>query len=81
MKLLEHEVRVSKQVPLLVQLGKESVALSKALNSGDRDLAFSVILNIRMRKSPSDFHMLIRKFPLCKVLYQNYCREHDPEVE
>jgi len=67
------------QVPLLVQLGQESVALSKALASGNRDLAFSVILHLKSQLSPSDFHMLIRKYPLGRVLFASYCRQHDPE--
>jgi anaerobic magnesium-protoporphyrin IX monomethyl ester cyclase len=60
-----------------LQLEEESSALSKALASGDRDLAFSVILHLRKKLSSTDFHMMIRKYPLGKILYQNYCRQHD----
>jgi hypothetical protein len=78
-RLLEHETSVSKQVPLLMRLGQEAAALSKALGSGDRDLAYSVILHLRKTFSSSDFHMLIRKYPLGRVLYESYCAAHDPE--
>ena len=77
--LLESETSVSRQVPLLIKLGQEATALSKALNSGDRDLAYSVILHLRKNFSSSDFHMLIRKSKLGKVLYESYCAAHDPE--
>ena len=45
--------------------------------SGNRDLAFSVILHLRTALSSSEFHILIRKFPLGKILYLNYCKQHD----
>ena len=74
-KLLEHEVRVNKQVPLLLQLEQESTALVLALNSGDRDLAFSVISHLKSELSTADFHILIRKNPQGKVLYERFCGE------
>ena len=67
------------QVPLLIKLGQEATALNKALNSLDRDLAYHVILHLRKNFTSSDFHMLIRKYPLAKVLYESYCAAHDPE--
>jgi hypothetical protein len=36
-----------------------------------------VILHLRAVLSSSDFHILIRKFPLGKVLYLSYCKQHD----
>ena len=66
---------MSHQVPLLVQLGQESTALSRALGSGDNDLAISVLLQLKADMSPSDFHIMIRKYPLAKVLYCGYCRK------
>ena len=78
-QLLDSETSVSRQVPLLIKLGQEAAALSKALSSGDRDLAYSVILHLRKNFSSSDFHMLIRKYPLGRVLYESYCEAHDPE--
>ena len=78
-RLLESETSVNRQVPLLIKLGQEAIALNKALNSGDRDLAYHVILHLRKNFTSSDFHMLIRKYPLGKVLYESYCAAHDPE--
>ncbi len=78
-QLLECETSVNRQVPLLIKLGQEAIALNKALNSGDRDLAYSVILHLRKNFSSSDFHMLIRKSRLGKILYESYCEAHDSD--
>ena len=75
-RLLENETSVGKQVPLLVTLGQESQALTRALGSGNRDLAYSVILHLRKNLPSTDFHMLIRKYPLGKTLYEGYCQSH-----
>ena len=75
-RLLENETSVSKQVPLLITLGQESQALTRALGSGNRDLAYSVILHLRKNLPSTDFHMLIRKYPLGKTLYEGYCQSH-----
>ncbi len=70
---------VNKQVPLLLRLGQEAAALNKALASGDRDLAYHVVLHLRKNMSSSDFHMLIRKYPLGRTLYETYCAANDPD--
>ena len=75
-RLLENESSVGKQVPLLVTLGQESQALTRALGSGNRDLAYSVILHLRKNLPSTDFHMLIRKYALGKTLYEGYCQTH-----
>lgn len=73
-KLLEYETSVAKQVPLLLKLNQENQALTRALASGDRDLVYSVIVELRKKLPSTDFHMLVRKFPLAKTLYEAYCR-------
>ena len=70
-RLLENETSVGKQVPLLVTLGQESQALTRALGSGDRDLAYSVILHLRKNLPSTDFHMLIRKVSLDNRYFPN----------
>jgi len=45
-QLLDYEPKASRQVPLLLKMGKDQHALSKAIESGDTDLsmlAYSVI--------------------------------------
>ena len=82
-KLLEHETRVSRQVPLLVQLGDQkstALALSRALASGDRDLAFSVLLHLKAVMSSSEFHLMMGKNPMSKVLFRAYSRQMGPSA-
>ena len=40
-QLLDHEPRAAEQVPLLLQMKEEKIALVKAINSGDTDLGMS----------------------------------------
>lgn len=58
-KLLDYELKASEQVKLLLDLGdgtRESTqALVKAIESGDTDLVFTVILKIRDRMPLADF--------------------------
>ncbi|KAE8037229.1 hypothetical protein FH972_009838 [Carpinus fangiana] len=44
--LVEHEPRSSKQVPLLLSIGEEDTALTKATESGDTDLVYLVLFHI-----------------------------------
>jgi len=78
-KLLDYETSVNRQVPLLVTLGRESkaLALTRALKSGNRNLAYFVIWELRKTLPSTDFHMLIRKYELGKVLYESYCQTNE----
>ena len=40
-QLLDHEPRAAEQVPLLLQMKEEKIALVKAIDSGDTDLGMS----------------------------------------
>lgn len=80
-ELLESETSIQRQVPLLIKLKQEPRALDKALKSGDRDLAYSVILHLRKSFSSSDFHMLIRKYGLGKVLYESFLASYPPDSD
>ncbi|KAI8024898.1 Protein VACUOLELESS1 [Camellia lanceoleosa] len=44
--LVEHEPSSSKPVPLLLSIGEEDTALTKATESGDTDLVYLVLFNI-----------------------------------
>nr|ALS04225.1 vacuolar protein sorting-associated protein 16-like protein [Acartia pacifica] len=76
-KLLEHEVRADKQVPLLLKLGQGAKALSKAIDSGDTDLIYHVILNLQEAHSTADFHMIMRGVKLGASLYAKYCAHYN----
>ena len=48
-------------MPLLLKLGQGAQALGKAIDSGDTDLMYTVILSLQQQHSAADFHMIIRQ--------------------
>lgn len=82
-QLLEHEPLATVQVPLLLNFKEDEQALNKAIESGDTDLVYSAMLQIRDRmlnveKRPfEEFFAVIRDKPLARNLYLSYCRQFD----
>ncbi|XP_013393973.1 vacuolar protein sorting-associated protein 16 homolog [Lingula anatina] len=76
-RLLDYEPRAAEQVPLLMKMKKEQLALSKAIESGDTDLMYMVILNLKEKMSLGDFYMTIRNMPVAHALYLQYCRQEN----
>lgn len=74
--LLELEPRKSLQVPLLLKLGANEKALMAATQSGDTDLIYMVILEMKSTTELAKFQMIIRRFPLAQNLYKKYCQEN-----
>ncbi|XP_055851662.1 vacuolar protein sorting-associated protein 16 homolog isoform X1 [Episyrphus balteatus] len=74
-KLLELEPRSSLQVPLLLKLGKFDKALFSATQSGDTDLVQMVLLKIKENMTVTNFHMIIRDFPMAFNLYRKAMAE------
>ncbi|XP_055550218.1 vacuolar protein sorting-associated protein 16 homolog [Wyeomyia smithii] len=72
--LLELEPRKSLQVPLLLKLGANEKALMAATQSGDTDLIYMVILEMKSTTALAKFQMVIRRFPLAQNLYKKYCQ-------
>lgn len=58
--LLDHEPRAAEQVPLLLQMKQDKIALSKAVDSGDTDLGKSFIFQRNMMATDD----------LCLLVYQ-----------
>ncbi|KAB0801758.1 hypothetical protein PPYR_03944 [Photinus pyralis] len=79
-KLLDHESKASEQVQLLLKLDENKPALLKAIESGDTDLVYMVILRLRDNMPLADFKMTIRNFPVALSLYIKYCRQHNPQA-
>lgn len=79
-KLLEHEVRASKQVPLLLDMKQAELALVKAIESGDPDLVYAVLLRLQRANSVGDFFRLVDRKPEAAALLEVYAREHDVEL-
>ncbi|XP_044761312.1 vacuolar protein sorting-associated protein 16 homolog [Coccinella septempunctata] len=76
-KLLDYESKASEQINLLLLLGETSPALVKAIQSGDMDLVYTVILKLRDNMALGDFKMTIRAFPISQALYIKYCKKHN----
>ncbi|KAG5894092.1 hypothetical protein JTB14_003948 [Gonioctena quinquepunctata] len=79
-KLLDYESKASEQVKLLLELGENTPALVKAIESGDTDLVYMVILKLREKMPLGDFKMTIRNFPVAQSLYIKYCKEHNTQA-
>ncbi|KAG0268380.1 hypothetical protein DFQ27_006874 [Actinomortierella ambigua] len=79
-KLLDYEPRAGDQVPLLISMQQDELALVKAIESGDTDLVYLVILNLKRKLPLGDFFRIINNKPLACHLLESYCKEQDPEL-
>ncbi|KAA1472557.1 vacuolar assembling/sorting protein VPS16 [Dentipellis sp. KUC8613] len=82
--LLDHEARASDQVPLLLSMKEDRLALRKAVDSGDTDLVYHVLLHLYNRLPLGEFFRLIEDggeslAPASKLL-QVYAREQNREM-
>lgn len=59
-KLLDHEPRAVDQVPLLLTMHEDKLALVKAIESGDTDLVYHVLLRLKSQLSRGDFFRLVQ---------------------
>lgn len=77
--LVEHEPRSAKQVPLLLSIGEEDTALTKATESGDTDLVYLVLFNIWQKRPPLELFGMIQAKTLARDLFISYarCCKHD----
>ncbi|MCH99590.1 vacuolar protein sorting-associated protein 16, partial [Trifolium medium] len=72
--LVEHEPRSSKQVPLLLSIGEEDIALMKATECGDTDLVYLVLFHIWQQRQPLEFFGTIQARQLARDLFITYAR-------
>ncbi|KAI6095558.1 vacuolar assembling sorting protein VPS16 [Pisolithus croceorrhizus] len=83
-KLLDHEPRASNQVPLLLTMKEDRLALLKAVDSGDTDLVYRVLLHLHKHLSLGDFFRLIedggQSLAPASRLLQVYAREQNKEM-
>ncbi|KAF2863190.1 vacuolar protein sorting-associated protein 16 [Piedraia hortae CBS 480.64] len=79
-ELLEHEPRAGRQVPLLLSVGEPSLALDKAIESGDTDLMFYVLLMVKKRTSQSNFFRMINSRPTATAIVEASCHDQDQEL-
>jgi hypothetical protein len=83
-QLLEHERQAAEQVPLLLAMKEDRLALMKAIKSNDPDLVSHVLLNLRGRHTPGDFFSLVddgtpQLAPAVRLL-QVYAKENDRDL-
>nr|CAG4649949.1 EOG090X01BU [Sida crystallina] len=73
-RLLDFEHRASEQIPLLLRLGQEPQALTKAVESGNPNLIYHVLIALKEKHSSDEFYMTIRAYPAVNALYAKLCR-------
>lgn len=82
--LLDHEPRAADQVPLLLVMKEDTLALTKAVDSGDTDLVYHVLLHLQRQLSLGDFFRLLEeggpRFAQATNLLQVYAREQNREL-
>ncbi|KTF91844.1 hypothetical protein cypCar_00035990 [Cyprinus carpio] len=79
-KLLEFEPRSGEQVPLLLKMKKSPLALSKAIESGDTDLVYTVVMYLKNELNRGDFFMMLRNQPVALSLYKQFCKHQEQET-
>lgn len=62
LQLMDYEPRAREQVPLLLDLGQEVPALLKAMESGDTDLIYTVLLRMHVKMPLAEFYVCIYMF-------------------
>lgn len=78
--LLEHEPRAGKQVPLLLSIGEDIVALDKAIESGDTDLVFYVLLTLKRKVPLASFFRTINSRPIATAIVESSAIDQDREL-
>ncbi|XP_063068517.1 vacuolar protein sorting-associated protein 16 homolog [Engraulis encrasicolus] len=76
-KLLEYEPRSGEQVPLLLKMKRSQLALSKAIESGDTDLVYTVVTYLKNEMNRGDFFMTLRNQPVALSLYRQFCKHQE----
>ena len=79
-KLLNHESRAGKQVPLLLSMSEDELALDKAIASGDTDLVFFVLLHLKKTLPLASFFRLLTNRPLATALVESSAHAQDESL-
>lgn len=79
-ELLNYEPRAGKQVPLLLSMGEETLALDKAIESGDTDLVYFVLLSLKKKLPLAHFFRVINTRPVASALVESSARTQDREL-
>lgn len=79
-ELLNHESRAGKQVPLLLLMSEDELALDKAIASGDTDLVFFVLLHLKKTLPLASFFRLLTNRPVATALVESSARDQDQSL-
>nr|XP_033800643.1 vacuolar protein sorting-associated protein 16 homolog isoform X1 [Geotrypetes seraphini] len=79
-KLLEYEPRFGEQVPLLLKMKRSKLALSKAIESGDTDLVYTVVTYLKNELNRAEFFMTLQNQPVALSLYRQFCKHQELET-
>lgn len=79
-QLLNHEPRAGKQVPLLLNMEEDELALDKAIESGDDDLVNYVLLHLKGKLPLASFFRTINTRPMASALVETAALQEDTEV-
>ncbi|NWY37388.1 VPS16 protein, partial [Sylvia atricapilla] len=79
-RLLEYEPRSGEQVPLLLKMKRSKLALGKAIESGDTDLVYTVVLHLKNELNRGTFFMTLQNQPVALSLYRQFCRHQERET-
>lgn len=79
-QLLNHEPRAGKQVPLLLNMEEDEIALDKAVESGDTDLIYFVMLQLKKKLPLANFFRVINSRPVASALLESSARAQDIEL-
>lgn len=80
--LLDYEVHAKDQVPLLMEMRKADLALDKAIESGDPQLVYGVLEELRNKQYQSQMDRYLQLFhhrPVAAALFKKLCKEIDQE--
>ncbi|KAI2637508.1 vacuolar protein sorting-associated protein [Xylaria nigripes] len=70
-ELLNHEPRAGRQVPLLLSMEEDDIALDKAIESGDSDLMLFVLLQMKKKLPLASFFRAINSRPAATALVES----------
>ncbi|KAF4553814.1 Vps16-like protein [Elsinoe fawcettii] len=79
-ELLEHEPRAGKQVPILLNVEEDTRALDKAIESGDTDLVYHVLLHLKNKLPLASFFRTINSRPIATALVESSAIDQDQEL-
>lgn len=79
-QLLDHETRGGKQVPLLLSMEEDEIALDKAIESGDIDLVFFVLLQLKKKLPLASFFRILNNRPVASAIVESSARSQDKEL-